>query len=125
MSLLMAIAFSVYAETACACGVSPRVDARHLPERMDDFIFENGFAAFRVYGPALALPAPRGQGLSSNGIDVFNKGVADICGAETIRESLKNRVSFFSSFVSKRQGPTPRRLPTSRKSWEGRGAEIL
>ena len=90
----MAIAFSVCAETACACGISPRVDARHLPERMDDFLFENGFAAFRVYGPALALPAPKGQGLSSNGIDVFNKGVADICGAETILECLKNRVSY-------------------------------
>ena len=70
------------------------VDARHLPERMDDFLFENGFAAFRAYGPALAFPAPKGQGFSSNGIDVFNKGVVEICGAETILDCLKTRVSY-------------------------------
>lgn len=94
VSLLVALAFSASAETACICGVAPRVDARHLSERMDDFLFENGFAAFRAYGPALALPAPKGQGFSSNGIDVFNKGVVEICGAETILECLKTRVSY-------------------------------
>ena len=70
------------------------VDARHVPERMDDFFFENGFAAFRVYGPKLARPKPEGQGFSSNGIDVFNKGVADVCGVETVLDGMKNRKSY-------------------------------
>ena len=34
---------------------------------------------------------------------------------------LKNGVPFFFRFISKRQELTPRRLPTNRKSWEGRG----
>ena len=42
----------------------------------------------------LVLPAPKGQGFASNGIDVFNKGVVDVCGAATICESLKTRVSY-------------------------------
>jgi len=94
VSLLAALAFSASADTACPGGVVPRVDALYLPERMDDFFFENGFAAFRAYGPALALPAPRGQGFSSNGIDVFNKGVVDICGAKTVLESQRTGVSY-------------------------------
>jgi len=91
-SRLVAFAFSAIVEASC--GGEQGVDARHLPERMDDFLFENGFAAFRAYGPALAFPAPKGQGFSSNGIDVFNKGVAEICGAETILAGLKSRVSY-------------------------------
>ena len=70
------------------------VDARYLPERMDDFLFENAYAAFRVYGPKLARPKPEGQGFSSNGIDVFNKGVADVCGAETVLGCMKAGKSY-------------------------------
>ena len=71
-----------------------RVDARYVPERMDDFFFENEFAAFRVYGPKLACPSPEGQGFSSNGIDVFNKGVKDVCGVETVLDCMKARKSY-------------------------------
>lgn len=40
------------------CGIQPKslsgdVYARQVPERMDDFAFENDKVAFRVYGPAL------------------------------------------------------------------------
>ena len=71
-----------------------RVDARYVPERMDDFFFENAYAAFRAYGPKLARPKPEGQGLSSNGIDVFNKGVVDVCGVTTVLDSMKSGKSY-------------------------------
>ncbi len=38
----------------CSCsGGARKVNARHVPERMDDFVFENDFYCFRVYGKAL------------------------------------------------------------------------
>ena len=78
-------------------GVTARVDARYLPERMDDFVWENAFAAFRAYGPALARPKPAGQGLSTSGVDVFNKGAPDVCGVKTILDSMKSRVSYHAN----------------------------
>lgn len=44
-----------------------RLHARHVPERKDDFAWENDRMAFRLYGPALATEGSRG------GIDVWNK----------------------------------------------------
>jgi hypothetical protein len=41
--------------------------ARHVPERKDDFAWENDFAAYRMYGPALEAEYP------SNGIDLWLK----------------------------------------------------
>ncbi len=49
--------------------------SQHLPERLDDFAWENDRFGARAYGPAIMEPAPRGQGLVSSGIDVFNKRV--------------------------------------------------
>ncbi len=49
--------------------------SRHFPERMDDFGWENDRIAARVYGPAVMQPAPKGEGLVSSGIDVWNKKV--------------------------------------------------
>lgn len=58
------------------CTAEPAVDApcfaRFVPERMDDFAWENDRVAFRVYGPALwAKPEER----CSSGIDVWVKKV--------------------------------------------------
>lgn len=44
-----------------------RVFARFVPERKDDFAWENEYAAYRMYGPALAPENP------SNGIDLWLK----------------------------------------------------
>lgn len=74
----MAFATLVMSAVVAFCPERTAVDARYVPERMDDFFFENEFAAFRVYGPKLARPKPEGQGFSSNGIDVFNKCVKDV-----------------------------------------------
>lgn len=48
-----------------------RVAGRHVPERKDDFAWENDRVAFRAYGPAL-----QATGEISSGLDVWCKSVA-------------------------------------------------
>lgn len=48
---------------------APRVHARFVPERADDFAWENDLIAFRTYGPALRA------GAEDSGIDVWLKRV--------------------------------------------------
>lgn len=53
--------------------------ARYVPERLDDFAWENDKIAHRIYGPGLAAPAPAGSGkevLVTSGIDVWCKKVS-------------------------------------------------
>lgn len=53
--------------------------ARYVPERLDDFAWENDRIAHRIYGPGLAAPAPAGSGkevLVTSGIDVWCKRVS-------------------------------------------------
>lgn len=55
-----------------------KAGARYVQERLDDFAWENDRIAHRVYGPALAAPAPPGGGkevLRTSGIDVWFKRV--------------------------------------------------
>ena len=47
----------------------------YVPERLDDYVWENDCFGCRAYGPAIAEPPPRGQSLVSSGIDVFCKSV--------------------------------------------------
>lgn len=63
-------------------GVAPvfptRAYARFVPERLDDFAWENDRIARRTYGPALAAPAPAGvtkEVLVTSGLDVWCKRV--------------------------------------------------
>ena len=37
----------------CACSQEKKVMARYVPERSDDFVFENNLIAGRFYGKAL------------------------------------------------------------------------
>ena len=54
--------------TACQKEVvQPKVFGRYVPERKDDFAWENEYAAFRMYGPALRPENP------SNGVDLWVK----------------------------------------------------
>lgn len=48
--------------------------ARFVPERMDDFAWENDRIAFRTYGPALI----QGEGTVSSGIDVWLKSTSEL-----------------------------------------------
>lgn len=47
--------------------VQPKVYGRYVPERKDDFAWENEYAAFRMYGPSLRPENP------SNGVDLWLK----------------------------------------------------
>ena len=58
----------------------PLVSARFVPERKDDFAWENNLAAYRMYGPALAPENP------SNGVDLWLK-----CTDELIVDSFYYR----------------------------------
>ena len=52
--------------------------ARYVPERLDDFAWENDRIAHRTYGPALEAPAPEASGkevLRSSGLDIWFKRV--------------------------------------------------
>lgn len=50
--------------------------AKHVPERKDDFAWENDKFGARTYGQKLMLPPPEGEKLISSGIDIFNKCVS-------------------------------------------------
>lgn len=39
------------------------VNAQSVPERMDDFCWENAFCGMRAYGPGVSQPPPKGEGL--------------------------------------------------------------
>lgn len=49
-----------------------RVYGRYVPERKDDFAWENEYAAFRMYGPALRPENP------SNGVDLWLKSSSEL-----------------------------------------------
>lgn len=49
-----------------------RVYGRYVPERKDDFAWENEYAAFRMYGPALRPENP------SNGVDLWLKRSSEL-----------------------------------------------
>lgn len=61
--------FALLTLTWISCSQQPQttVYGRYVPERKDDFAWENDFAAYRFYGPALAPENP------SNGVDIFMK----------------------------------------------------
>ena len=65
----------------CTNAALPQADlsivcwSQHLPERMDDFAWENDRFGARAYGPVIMEPAPKGQKLVSSGIDIINKCV--------------------------------------------------
>jgi hypothetical protein len=52
-----------------------RVWAGHVPERHDDFAWENDVSAHRAYGPALELPSAAPDQMTSSGLDLWTKKV--------------------------------------------------
>ncbi len=70
--------FTVEKTDAIAPVFPPKVFARYVPERLDDFAWENDKVGHRTYGPALAAPAAPGSGkevLISSGLDIWFKRV--------------------------------------------------
>lgn len=68
MKKILFIIMALVSFTACYKeAVQPKVYGRYVPERKDDFAWENEYAAFRMYGPALRPENP------SNGVDLWLK----------------------------------------------------
>ena len=68
--------------------VAPRTDARFVPERKDDFSWENDLAAYRMYGPALAAENP------SNGVDLWLKCTDSLITAKLYADELERGISY-------------------------------
>jgi hypothetical protein len=68
--------------------VAAKTSARFVPERKDDFAWENDFAAYRMYGPALADQNP------SNGIDLWLKKTEELVVDSFYRGELRYGKSY-------------------------------
>jgi hypothetical protein len=71
--------FTVEKIDAVAPVFPSKVFARYVPERLDDFAWENDKVAHRTYGPALAAPDTEKRGkevLVTSGLDVWCKRVS-------------------------------------------------
>ncbi|WP_322400839.1 DUF4861 family protein [Massilia luteola] len=70
--------FVVEKNAALSPPFASKAFARYVPERLDDFAWENDVIGHRTYGPALAAPAPPGSGkevLETSGLDIWFKRV--------------------------------------------------
>ena len=73
MKKYLFICMALLSLTAChKQAVRPKVFGRFVPERKDDFAWENEFAAWRMYGPALKAENP------SNGVDLWLKASPEL-----------------------------------------------
>ncbi len=68
--------------------VKPKTSARFVPERKDDFAWENDLAGYRMYGPALANDNP------SNGVDLWLKSTPELVIDKRYLDELKNGLSY-------------------------------
>lgn len=77
---------------SCTGGKEARVMARFVPERLDDFIFENNLIAGRIYGEALES-CGKGQ-ITSPGIDVWVKTPGALVADQRYKDELENGKSY-------------------------------
>ena len=68
--------------------VKAKTYARFVPERKDDFAWENDLAAYRMYGPALANENP------SNGVDFWSKCADTLVVDKRYRDDIYNNISY-------------------------------
>ena len=68
--------------------VKAKTFARFVPERSDDFAWENDLAAYRMYGPALAYANP------SNGVDLWLKRTDELIVNEFYRLREEDGMSY-------------------------------
>lgn len=68
--------------------VKRKTTARFVPERKDDFAWENDIAAYRMYGPALANENP------SNGVDMWVKRTDEVFMDNMYKGELQNKLSY-------------------------------
>ncbi len=68
--------------------VTAKTYARFVPERKDDFAWENDMAAYRMYGPALANENP------SNGVDYWAKCTDKLVVDQRYKDEEFNKISY-------------------------------
>lgn len=68
--------------------VKSKTFARFVPERKDDFAWENDMAAYRMYGPALANENP------SNGVDYWAKCTDKLVVDQRYKDDIYNEISY-------------------------------
>ena len=68
--------------------VTAKTYARFVPERKDDFAWENDMAAYRMYGPALANENP------SNGVDYWAKCTEKLVVDQRYKDEEFNKISY-------------------------------
>ena len=68
--------------------VKSKTYARFVPERKDDFAWENDIAAYRMYGPALANENP------SNGVDFWAKSTDKLVVDQRYKDDIYNEISY-------------------------------
>ena len=83
---LIAIA-ALFAFCSCRQASEPTVMARFVPERYDDFIFENNLICGRIYGEALEND---GDFLTSPGIDIWVKLPGALVADQRYKDELEN-----------------------------------
>jgi hypothetical protein len=68
--------------------VKAKTFARYIPERKDDFAWENDLAAYRMYGPLLANENP------SNGVDLWLKRTDELIVDKFYHDDLNSGLSY-------------------------------
>jgi len=68
--------------------VKAKTYGRFVPERKDDFAWENDFGAYRMYGPALAKENP------SNGVDFWAKCTDELVVDQRYKDDIYNEISY-------------------------------
>lgn len=93
MKRFLTAAVALLCLAACAPkNEAPKVMARLVPERADDFAWENDYVAYRAYGEALeTLP---GGALTSPGFDVWVKNVTDLVMDKRYKDDIENGISY-------------------------------
>ncbi|OIP82141.1 MAG: hypothetical protein AUK44_08470 [Porphyromonadaceae bacterium CG2_30_38_12] len=77
-----------YVKSGTPILANTKTSARFVPERKDDFAWENELAAYRMYGPALAAEKP------SNGVDLWLKSTSDTVVNKRYRQELHEGLSY-------------------------------
>ncbi|MBO4447834.1 MAG: DUF4861 family protein [Bacteroidales bacterium] len=88
--ILLALCAAV---ASCGSPVEKKVMARYVPERYDDFVYENNFVAGRFYGIALEADVPGGH-LVSPGIDVWVKYPGALVADTLYKRELQEGISY-------------------------------
>lgn len=84
---MAAIALTVAFSSCTQKQEEPRTMARFVPERYDDFIFENNLICGRLYGEALEND---GDNLTSPGIDIWVKMPGALVADQRYKDELEN-----------------------------------